>query len=246
MKMLRIGILLLLVSIVLYGCIGLDSGSYDALYEYSSFDDGDEGWIAAFADYPVGMEDSMKLDFSPGSIYISESIGNVSAFKQSGYATNSDLFMYIKQQITGLVPNSRYTVIIEVELISQLLLDYQGDLDNKDLGSFLKVGAFQTEPDTLEVPGAINQEYSTVAVDFDKGENSSGGIDMTFIGRLEYTKLGEAPIILNGNNSDFPIYTASDNEGKLWIAVGVDTNIPVYQEISYTFVVAQFQYEGDL
>ena len=125
-------------------------------------------------------------------------------------------------------------------------MDYQGDLDNKDLGSFLKVGAFKTEPDTVEIPDAINQDFSNVAVDFDKGENSSGGIDMTFIGRLEYTQPGETTIMLNGNNVNFPIYTATDNEGKLWIAVGVDTNIPVYQEISYTYVFAQFQYEGVL
>jgi len=244
--MLRTGILMLLVSIFLYGCIGFDEDSVELLYEYSPFDVDTEGWIAAFADYPVGLEDSMKLAYGHGSIYVSESIGNVSAFKQSGYATNSDLFMYIKQQVSGLVPNSRYKVTIEVELNSQLLLDYQGSLDSKDLGSFLKLGAFKTEPDTLEVFDAANQEFSTVAVDFDKGENSSGGIDMTFIGRIEYTKLGESPIMLNGNNLDSPIYTASDSEGKLWIAVGVDTNIPVYQEISYTYVLAEFEYEGEL
>lgn len=244
--MLRTGILMLLVSIVLYGCIGLDEDSGELLYEYSPFDVDTEGWIAAFADYPVGLEDSMKLDYGHGSIYVSESVGNVSAFKQSGYATNSDLFMYIKQQVSGLVPNSRYKVTIEVELNSQLLLDYQGNLDSKDLGSFLKVGAFKTEPDTLEVFDVANQEFSTVTVDFDKGENSSGGIDMIFIGRIEYTNLGESPIMLNGNNIDSPIYTASDSEGKLWIAVGVDTNIPVYQEISYTYVLAEFEYESEL
>jgi hypothetical protein len=226
--------------------MNMEDSQNDLLYEFSVFDEGTEGWIAAFADYPVGLEDSMKLDYRHGSLYVSESIGNVSAFKQSGYATNSDLFMYIKQQVSGLIPNSRYTVIINVELNSQLLLEYQGDLDNKNVGSFLKVGAFKTEPDTLAVLDAVNQEFSTVTVDFDKGENSSGGMDMTFIGRIEYTKLGESPILLNGLNADSPIYTASDSEGKLWIAVGVDTNIPVYQEISYTSVAAQFHYEGAL
>jgi len=247
MKMLRFGNILLLVSIVLYGCINHDNdASNDLLYETSVFDEGPEGWVACFADYPLGLEDSMKLDSSHGSIYVSESIGDVSAFKQSGYATNSDLFMYIKQQISGLIPNSRYTVKIEVEMNSQLLIDFDGDLDNKNLGSFLKVGAFKSEPDTLEIPDANNAEVSLVMADFDKGEDSSGGIDMTLIGRLEYTNLGATPIMLNGNNSDTPIYTASDAEGKLWIAVGVDTNIPVYQEISYTYIIAQFKYEGDL
>jgi hypothetical protein len=246
-KMMRIGFLMLLVSMVFAGCVNLDSGlNEQTLFEYSSFDDGDEGWIAAFADYPVGLEDSMRLDSGPGIIYVSESIGNVSAFKQRGYATNSDLFMYIKQQISGLEPNSRYTVYINVELISQLLMEYNGDLDNKNFGSFLKVGAFQVEPDTLEIPHATNLDISNVAVDFDKGENETGGIDMTFIGRLEYSKPGKNPIVLNGSNADFPIYTASDNEGKLWIAVGVDTNIPVYQEISYTYIYAEFRYEGAL
>jgi hypothetical protein len=52
--------------------------------------------------------------------------------------------------------------------------------------------------------------------------------------------------MLKGSNTDYPFYTVTDDQGKLWIAVGVDTNIPVHQEISYTYIVAQFQYENSL
>ena len=250
MNMLRFGTVLVLFSIVLFGC-SVDTANIPPpgggiMVEYSFFDEGDEGWIAEFADYPEGLEDSMKLEFKPSSLFVSESIGNISAFKQSGHATNSDLFMFVKQQISGLQPNSRYTVEIEVELNSQLKEEYKGDLSNDAYGSFLKVGAFKTEPTTTVVQDEDNAEVSIVKTDFDKGENNKGGLDMTMIGRLEYTNLGASPILLNGSNADFPIYTATDSEGKLWIAVGVDTNIPVYQEISYTFINAEFQFEDSL
>jgi hypothetical protein len=216
------------------------------MVERSFFDEGDEGWIAEFADYPDGLEDSMKLEFRHSPLFITESIGNVSALKQSGYATNSDLFMFVKQQILGLQPNSRYTIKIEVELNSQLKEEYTGNLDNYDIGSFLKVGAFKTEPITILEQDEDNPDVSIVKTDFDKGEDEQGGQDMTMIGRLEYTGVGEKPILLNGSNTDFPLYAATDAEGKLWIAVGIDTNIPVYQEVSYTYINATFQFEDSL
>lgn len=249
MNMLRLGSILVLFSIVLFGC-SLDSPGPSGdglLVERSFFDEGDEGWTAEFADYPEGLEDSMKLEFRPSALFISDAIGSVSAIKQSGYATNSDLFMFVKQQISGLQPNSRYTVKIEVELNSQLKEEYKGDLSNDAYGSFLKVGAFKTEPATTLVQDENIADVSIVRTNFDKGESDDkGGLDMTMIGRLEYTNLGASPILLNGSNTDFPIYTATDSEGKLWIAVGVDTNIPVYQEVSYTYINAEFKFEDSL
>jgi len=247
--MFRFGSVLVLISLFFSGC-GVDSGDPISpgglLIERSFFDEGDEGWIAEFADYPEGLEDSMKLEFRPSPLFISQSIGNVSAFKQSGYATNSDLFMFVKQQISGLQPNSRYTIKIEIELNSQLKEEYTGDLDNIEYGSFLKVGAFKSEPNTTIEQDEDNLDISLVKTDFDKGEDDQGGQDMTMIGRLEYTGIDEKPVMLNGSNSDFPIYVATDAEGKLWIAVGIDTNIPVYQEVSYTYINATFQYEDSL
>jgi len=248
MNSIRFGSVLVLFSIVLFGCSlhDEDAPSSGLLRERSFFDEGDEGWVAEFADYPEGLEDSMKLESKPSPLFITEAIGNVSAFKQSGHATNSDLFMFVKQQVSGFQPNSRYTVNINVELNSQLKEEYTGDLDNEAYGSFLKVGAFKTEPSTTIVKDEDNAEVSLVTTDFDKGENETGGSDMIMIGRLEYTQVGASPIMLNGSNTDFPIYCATDTEGKLWIAVGVDTNIPVYQEISYTFINAEFKFEDNL
>ena len=248
MNMLRFGGVFVLISLFFSGC-GLDSGDDLApglLVERSFFEQGDEGWIAEFADYPEGLEDSMKLDSNPSSLFISDNIGNISALKQSGHATNSDLFMFVKQQISGLQPNSRYTIDIEVELNSQLMEEYNGDLEDSRFGSFLKVGAFKTEPLTTVEQDEDNPDLSIVKTVFDKGENEKGGQDMMMIGRLEYTRIGEKPVLLNGSNGDFPIYAATDAEGKLWIAVGIDTNIPVYQEVSYTYINATFQFEDSL
>jgi len=241
-----IGIVLLSISIVFFGCFNESEAPNEILVEYSVFDEDAEGWIPEFSGFPAEMEDSMKLGFIHEPIYVSESIGNVSAFKQSGYAANSNLFMYIKQQVSGLRANARYLVKIEVELNSQLLTEYNGDLDNAYYGSFLKIGAFKAEPATTEVPDVLNADIAIVATDFDKGDINKGGDDMVLLGRIEYTNIGETPIMLNGKNTDNPIYAVTDDEGKLWVAVGIDTNIPVYQEIAYTYIVAQFEFQSSL
>lgn len=98
----------------------------------------------------------------------------------------------------------------------------------------------------MEVPDAFNADVAVVATDFDKGENNKDGDDMVMLGRLEYTDVGASPIMINGNNADYPVYAVSDDQGRIWVAVGVDTNIPVYQEIAYTFIVVEFEFQSNL
>ncbi len=241
-----IGIVLIGITMLFTGCLGEMETSGEILREVSLFDTDNEGWLAEFSGFPVEMEDSMKLEYLHEAVYVSESIGSVTAIKQKGYAANSNLFMFVKQQVSGLKPNARYLVTFELEQIVQLLEDYNGDLANKNLGSFLKVGAFKTEPSTESAPDALNADISVVAPDFDKGDISQDGEDMVLIGKVEYSIPGEMPVIINGNNLDKPIYAVSDDEGKLWVAVGVDTNIPVYLSVSYTFIVIHFQFQNSV
>lgn len=246
MTKLKIGVVLLLIPVIFSGCLGEDEDSNELLVEYSIFDEDEEGWIAEFSGFPKEMEDSMKLGFVHSSVYVSESIGNVTAIKQRGYAANSDLFMFVKQQVSGLLPNARYLVTIDVELNSQLLEEYGGSLSDETKGSFLKVGAFKAEPTVVEAEDALDATMTMIATDFDKGDSNTDGEDMVLLGKVEYTHPGKTPIILNGNNLDKPIYAVSDDEGKLWVSVGVDTNIPVYQEVAYTYIIVQFEFQGNL
>lgn len=240
------GIVLIGISTFFTGCLSEMETSGEILREVSLFDTDNEGWVGEFSGFPVGMEDSMKLEYLHEPVYVSESVGSVTAIKQKGYAANSNLFMYVKQQVSGLRPNSRYLVTFELEQITHLLEDYGGNLNSKDQGSFLKVGAFKTEPSTTSEPDALNEDISIIATDFDKGDITQDGEDMVLIGKVEYSIPGELPVIINGNNLDKPIYAVTDDEGKLWVAVGVDTNIPVYLSVSYTFIVIHFQFQNSI
>lgn len=241
-----IGIGLICIAVLFTGCLNEMEMSGELLREVSLFDTDNEGWLAGFSGFPVEMEDSMKLEYLHEPVYVSESIGSVTAIKQKGYAANSNLFMFVKQQISGLRPNSRYLVTFELELIAQLLEDYQGNLGNKEQGSFLKVGAFKKEPSTTSAQDVLNANISVVATDFDKGDISQDGEDMVLIGKVEYSIPGQMPIIIHGNNLDKLIYAVSDDEGKVWVAVGVDTNIPVYLAVSYTFIVIHFEFQNSV
>jgi len=244
MERMRLGVFILFVTTLFSGC-SIDSGDAPGpqLLAVSYFENDAEGWIAEFADYHEGLEDSMKFDFDFGSVNVQNDIGDLSAIVQEGYATNSELFMFVKQQVSGLEPNSRYLVVFNIEFNAQLLEEYTGLLDTLYLGSYLKAGVFTDEPNTKVIPDPENQDLNLVVTDFDIGNAAhEKGTDMMNLGFIEHTKVDQSPIVLLGDNQDDPIYANSDAEGKLWLAVGIDSNVPIYQAIKYSTIITEFEY----
>jgi len=200
-----------------------------------------EGWEAQFSEYEPGLEDSLKLSFAHDNFMATESIGEVTAVVQSGYATNSDLFMYIKRQISGFKPNTPYTVVFKLELFAQLNEDFSGDLTDDHNGSFLKASVYTEEPDTLIVDDDDNPGKKIVITNFEKGNDRTTGPNMAMIGKLEHTSVDEAPLLLIGSSEGDDLLGTTDSEGKMWMMIGVDTNQPIYQSIFYSFIGIEFR-----
>jgi hypothetical protein len=243
MKKYGIGLLLILGSLLsLSGCLNNgDESANPVLVSTTDFAEDAEGWEAQFSEYEPGLEDSLKLSFEHDTFMADESIGEVTAVVQSGYATNSDLFMYVKRQISGFKPNTDYKVIFTLQLIAQLNEDFSGDLSDDNNGSFLKVAAYTVEPDTMIVDDVDNPGKKTVITNFDKGNNRTTGPNMSLIGKLEYSYIDEIPTILIGSSKGDELLGTTDSEGKMWMMVGVDTNEPIYQSIFYSFIGIEFQ-----
>src|SRR5690606_6482868 len=80
-------------------------------------------WIPGFADYPAGPDDSARFDrrhsymLPDGDVMLAKS-----SIMLSGNNRNRDLFMYLKRKISGLKPNTDYTITFSVELASNLHL----------------------------------------------------------------------------------------------------------------------------
>lgn len=222
------------------GCSDNEEDQPEILISTTLFQEDAEGWEAQYAEYEAGLEDSLDFSYSHDTFMASPSIGEVTAMVQSGRASNSDLFMYIKREIVGFEPNASYSIIFNVEMFAQLEEDFSGDISSTNNGSFLKVSVYQEEPDTLLVEDTENPGKMIVQTNFDKGENRVTGPNMAFIGKLTYTNMGEAPLLLVGTSEADEILGTADGEGKMWMMIGVDTNQPIYQSIFYSFIGITF------
>lgn len=173
-----------------------------------------EGWSHGFADYPAGKDDSVYYQLGARHAAF-DGLGR--AFQISGINHNADLFLYIKKKISGLRPNTNFTVTLTMEMAcrSSALEGQEGSGDN----IFIKTGATAHEPKSVI-------EGNRVTMNIDKGENAVSGSDMFFIGNL-FGSISGAPytnFTLN-SFSNRPIETKSNSRGELWLVVGVDSNV---------------------
>ena len=238
----RIGIVVWMGALILSGCIDESNDFVEPdLISLSLFNDDSDGWILDYADYNEGLEDSMKFSHDYGVLHVNEDIGNVSAIIQKGHATNSDLFMFMKQQVSGLPPNSEYRIVLKVEFSSQLLEEFDAG-GATSYGSFLKIGAFTDEPGTKVIPDPESEDLNLVVTDFVINKAHEGSSDIINLGLIEHTEMGaDDRIVQAGDNTDNPFFVTTDADGKLWLMVGLDSNAPIYQAIYYTVILSEFK-----
>jgi hypothetical protein len=81
------------------------------------FAKGEHGWVAGFADYPAAPDDSALFQLKYAyTNQPAESKLTKPSVMLSGYNLSNDLFMYVKKRITGLRPNTDYTITFQIEL----------------------------------------------------------------------------------------------------------------------------------
>ena len=98
---LRWAIVLCLGAALLTGCLGGgSSGSTE--FEYT-FEDGDEGWVADFADLPADYDPAiyeLESSWEP----LPEPLEGHGMYMQ-GHNRSDDLFMFLVRRVDGLEPN---------------------------------------------------------------------------------------------------------------------------------------------
>lgn len=197
-----------------------ERGIYLFSYEYD-FSESQHDWRQGFSDFPSGREDSilfeLKFDYT-------EKPGGGKALMLSGNNHNSDLFMFIKKQITGLLPNTDYTLTFDVELL--------GTVTGENV--YLKVGATAMEP-----KGVI--ENGNVVMNIDKGVQESGGEDMISIGNTDSVDGANQYNLITRTNHlnayDQPLIAKTNSKGELWLIVGADSALKGINTIYFTKVL---------
>ena len=80
-----------------------------------NFPSATQGWVAGFADYPVGQDGFFELEADYRALRAPLNTSQNAQYI-SGNNHSDDLWMYYKGQVAGLDANRRYAVRFEVEI----------------------------------------------------------------------------------------------------------------------------------
>lgn len=190
---------------------------------------GNDGWIAAFADYPAGNETFYELrsnhatlpaplDQTDGAIFI------------SGNNHSDDLFMYLKKEFTGLKPNTAYTARFTVDVASNAPSGGVGVGGPPGDGVAFGIGVTIAEPlNFLESTGYYR-------LNVDKGNQINSGPARKVIGTM-------------GNGYDIWRYVllrkegtfsfTTNNTGKAWATVSTDSGFEATTSLYYSRITIE-------
>ncbi len=192
-----------------------------------------EGWSGDFADYPITDSVSYELEFIRTTL---PSPLNTSkyALKITGNNHSDDLFMFIKRKISGLLPNTTYQLLFNVEFASNAPTNASGVGGAPGEGVVMKVGATTIEP--LKIIEA--SDYYRMNID--KGDQMNTGADMDIIGHVGVSDTTTVFTLINRNNTTHLFTITTDANGELWVCIGTEsafeaTTTLYYNQITLTF-----------
>ncbi len=218
MKLCSKEILGVIFFIVFSSCAFKESDQATLLIFPANFDfaESDQGWNHGFAEYPSAPGDSALFELKYA--YTDQPAGSLLTKRSlmlSGKNINRDLFMYIKKKITGLRPETDYTITFNVELAS----DFNTDLLANTGSVYLKAGATPFEPKTVDDSGYF-------IMNIDKGNEATSGQHMISLGDIiaPANSIGYAVLTRNNTMANSRYVARSNPAGELWLIVGTDSS----------------------
>ena len=235
-KFLWINFCLLLVALV--SC----TGSYEQEYQFDyTFEEDQQGWVTDFADLPADFDETFyELDSGWGALPPGLE-GN--ALYLSGHNHSDDLFMFLKTQIDGLKPDTRYKVLFSIELASNSPEGMMGIGGSPGESVFVKAGAVNYEPEVIE------ESDGWLRMNIDKGNQASEGEDMINLGTLANPNIdldtftGEEFAIMTLDNRERVFSVTTNSEGSVWLIAGTDSGFEGPTTVYYDKIVITFNEE---
>jgi hypothetical protein len=222
------------VSVLLLAALGLfvtaceeNDHDNDALFEFKyDFATDANGWTGDFADYPVGEEAFYELSFKHDTLPTPLDKSK-KALRLSGSNRSDDLFLFIKKKLTGLAPNTEYTIDFNFQLASNLPVSSIGIGGGPGTATYVKVGANAAEPNKV----ANNNFYE---LNLDKGNQSQSGKDAIVVGTLGIPGDEFVYELIERTNEGKPFKAKTDGGGNLWVFLGVDSGFEGIQTFYVT------------
>ncbi len=189
----------------------------------SSFNDGADEWVAGFSDYPVDNAEIYQLVSGIEDIPGQE---GKAGYLLGGMNRSDDLFMYLKKEVTGLVPNTRYLLSANTTFWSQVGNVCFGIGGSPGESVFMKVGASEMEP-----------QQADYYMNIDIGHQSSDGADALNVGNISIDGLscegGEFDTKQVAMTADMNFEVISSAEGSAWVLVGSDSGFEGLTHLYY-------------
>lgn len=208
----RSGKVFLCLLLTAISCVPEDEDPFNIFSQSYDFNASTWGWEAGFTDYPVDPSPQADSIYEWEAKYsASPSLdGNRMALKLSCNNESSDIFMFIKKKITGLQPNTTYSLVYTVDVASDAGLDD---------GIVLKAGASFIEPQKV----IHNDRYE---LNLDKGENNESGTDLFLLGTLDAPFDQSGYLYTSFNNATAPhrFTVETNNMGEMWLIVGTESS----------------------
>ncbi len=179
----------------------------------TDFSDTTTEWVAGFSDYPIADEEMFGLTAELTSF---AGAGQQSAFLLSGNNLSSDLFMYLKREVTNLEPNSVYQVRLRARVWSNAGENCVGAGGAPGESVLIKAGAAKLEP--------MQADYY---MNIDIGEQSEDGANAIVLGDISVRNLGCNSELYGRNTFELNSYDnfniTSNDDGAAWVFVGSDS-----------------------
>ena len=208
---------LTLVGLICVGCAN-GNGAGDSEFTYA-FEDGEQGWIAGFADLPADADPKFyELDSSWEPL--PSPLEGHGIYVQ-GHNHSDDLFMFVKKQVEGLEPDTAYQATFAIDLATNVPEGLVGIGGSPGDSVYVKAGATTVEPEVVE------DAHCILRMNIDKGQQSNGGEDMIVLGNIAYTPESSEDAgqwqIKPLDSAGQPFSVTSDGDGNVWPIVGTDS-----------------------
>ncbi|MBC8103788.1 MAG: hypothetical protein H7Z41_14530 [Cytophagales bacterium] len=233
-----------LIPLALAGCGGSgasggdDNRAVTRVYT-SNFDSGDNGWVAGFADLPADPGPSYELASDPNAL-LPESVRGGATRSTRGYRVVShnrsdDVFSFLKRQVSGLVPETRYRAAFSLTFASDAPEGSAGIGGSPGDDVVVKAGAMVMEPNAVPQTGSPD----FLRMNIDKGDQSTGGVNATVHGTVGIP--GGNPIYTLKTLTTSPgrgVLVTADSAGRVWLMVGTDSGFEGRTDLYHTNITA--------
>lgn len=226
----------MLLILTLAGCGILGDGPREELSLSFGFDQVTlQGWTPGLADYAAD-EAPATYDFVGEARALPNELDMASggAFLASTNFTD-DLFTYMKQPISGLVPGARYGVHFGIQAASNAPSGCAGIGGAPGESVYLKVGASSIEPKAVV-------EGDRYRMNVDIGSQSEAGADTHVLGDIANGApcASDVSYRLITRQSTRPIEVEANAEGVIWVFVGTDSGFEGRTGLYYDLISLRF------